>query len=150
MRVALVAAAAGMLALAGCSAGSGITTGTVPGANTGRLIGSPLATGSGDPDVRAVEGGMTGVDVGRSLNAAARAAGQKAEYEALEYGHAGRPTEWKSPEGDFNGVITVGNVYRVNRLDCRHYTHRVLIGGRTRLIDGSACRQPDGVWRILR
>jgi surface antigen len=37
----------------------------------------------------------------------------------------------------------------VNRLDCREYTHNVWIGGRLRVVKGTACREPDGVWRIV-
>ncbi len=73
----------------------------------------------------------------------------KAEYEALEYGRGGQPTEWRSPSGQVSGKVEVGGVTRVNRLDCRDYTHNISIGGRMRVVQGTACRQPDGVWRIV-
>ena len=73
----------------------------------------------------------------------------KAEYEALEYGRAGQPTVWQSRAGNNHGEIKVGSTYQVNRLDCREYTHNIWIGGRLRVVKGTACREPDGVWRIL-
>jgi surface antigen len=148
MRIPILAAAAGTMVLCACS-GSGIVTGAVPGANTGRVVGSPVEVGSGEPTIGPVEGGLMGAEVGRSLNDADRAIALKAEYEALEYGRGGQPTEWRSSSGQVSGKVAVGGVTRVNRLDCRDYTHSISIGGRMRVVKGTACRQPDGVWRIV-
>jgi surface antigen len=90
-----------------------------------------------------------GADVGRSLSAADRAIALKAEYEALEYGRAGQSTVWQSNSSDTRGNVRVGSTYQVNRLDCREYTHDVWIGGRLRTVKGTACRTPDGSWRII-
>lgn len=150
MRVAIMAAALGAVLLGGCGGGSEIMTGSVqPGANTGRVVGSPVASGVGEPAIGPVEGGLMGADVGRSLSAEDRAIALKAEYEALEYGRAVEPIEWRSASGAVAGKITVTPVTRVNRLDCRDYAHNIAIGGRMRVVKGTACRRPDGVWRIL-
>ena len=139
----------GALLLAGCSGKPDVSTGAIPGANAGKVVGSPLAAGAGEAPVGAVEGGLMGADVGRSLDDADRATALKAEYEALEYGRAGQPTVWQSSSGNNHGQISVGASYQVNRLDCREYTHDVWIGGRLRVVKGTACREPDGVWRIV-
>lgn len=141
--------AAGVLFLAACSSGASLQTGAIPGANSEVVEGSPVATGSGEPTVGAVEGGLMGSDVGESLNDADREVALKAEYEALEYGRPGQSTQWRARKGDNRGEIRVGTTYQVNRLDCREYTHNVWIGGRLRVVHGTACRQPDGAWRIL-
>lgn len=143
------ALAAGVLLLAGCAGKPDVPTGAIPGANPGTVVGSPIAAGSGEPAVGPVEGGLMGAEVGRSLNDADRGVALKAEYEALEYGRSGRPTVWQSKSGDNHGEIKVGSTYQVNRLDCREYTHDVWIGGRLRVVKGTACRDPDGVWRIV-
>ena len=148
MRIAVVAALAGALLLGGC-AGSGVRTGAIPGANPGVVLNSPVGAGEGEASVGAVEGGLIGADVGKSLSAADREIALKAEYEALEYGRPGQPTGWRSRSGSIIGTIHVGATYQVNRLDCREYTHNVSIGGRLRVVRGTACRQPDGVWRIV-
>lgn len=150
MRTACVAAFAGVLLLCACRGETGIVTGAIPGANTGHVIGSPVATGEADAaEVGPVEGGLTGADVGRSLSEAERKLALKAEYEALEYGRSGQPTAWQGRSGQNRGQINVGSSYQVNRLDCREYTHNVWIGGRLRVVKGTACREPDGVWRIV-
>lgn len=121
----------------------------VAGANPGIVVGSQVAAGGGEPPVGAVEGALIGADVGRSLTEHDRKVASKAEYEALEYGQPGRPMSWQGGRSGNHGEIAVGSIYQVNRLDCREYTHRVFIGGRPRVARGTACRQPDGVWRIV-
>lgn len=74
---------------------------------------------------------------------------EQAQYEALEYGRPGVPTAWNHPRSGNNGQIVVGQTYEVNRLDCREYTHTVYVGGRANVARGTACRQPNGVWRLL-
>jgi surface antigen len=56
---------------------------------------------------------------------------------------------WRNPDTGNRGEVIAGTVYEVNRLDCREYTHNVAIGGRTRVARATACRQPDGVWRVV-
>jgi surface antigen len=144
-------AATGALALAACATGgSGVErTGTIPGANPGVVIDSPVGSGVGEVPVGALEGALLGADVGASLEDSDRPIALQAEYEALEYGRPGQPTRWRNRKSGNGGEISVGSSYQVNRLDCREYTHTVSIGGRNRVVRGTACRQPDGVWRVL-
>jgi surface antigen len=144
-----LAIAAGALLLFGCSGKPDVSTGAIAGANPGTVIGSPIAVGGAEAEVGPVEGGLMGAEVGRSLNDADRSIALKAEYEALEYGRPGQPTVWQGKSGDNHGEVKVGSAYQVNRLDCREYTHNVWIGGRLRVVKGTACREPDGVWRIV-
>ena len=143
----------GVLGLAACSTNnSGIVTGTIAdrpaGANPGVVIDSPVGTGSTVP-VGAIEGALSGADVGQSLTERDREIALSAEYEALEYGRPGQTTRWRNRKSGNRGEISVGSTYQVNRLDCREYTHTVSISGRNRVVKGTACRQPDGVWRVL-
>ena len=146
----LFAAAAAACLLAACSASNGVITGAVPpGANPGVVIDSPVGTSPEGEMVGALEGALTGIDVGASLTEEDREIALQAEYEALEYGRSGQPTLWRNRASGNSGEISVGTTYQVNRLDCREYTHKVSIGGHNRVVQGNACRQPDGVWRVL-
>ena len=150
MRNRWFATAAAVLAIGACTASNGIVTGAVaPGANPGVVIDSPVGAGEGEAQVGALEGAITGTDVGESLTQEDREIALQAEYEALEYGRPGQSTEWRNRASGNSGEIRVGTTYQVNRLDCREYTHTVSIGGYNRIIQGAACRQPDGVWRVL-
>lgn len=150
---AIVFAATGALLLAACASTSPLVTGavsnTAPGANPGIVVDSPVATGTGQTQLGAVEGGLMGADVGRSLTDADRKLALKAEYEALEYGRSGSRSQWQSRTTGVHGEISVGSTYQVNSLDCREYHHKVYIGGRARVVNGTGCRQPNGVWRIV-
>ncbi len=149
MLKAVAIAGMGALGLAACASSSGVVTGSVPGANPGVIIDSPVGSGAGQAPVGALEGALTGADVGASLTERDRGIALQAEYEALEYGRPGQPTRWRNRRSGNAGEISVGSTYQVNRLDCREYTHEVSIGGRNRVVRGTACRQPDGVWRVL-
>lgn len=144
----IVAALIAALFLPACSM-RGDDRSTVAGANPGIVVGSPVASGEGEAQLGAVEGGLLGADVGLSLTEQDREAALKAEYEALEYGSASQPTQWHGNRSGNQGEVTVGATYEVNRLDCREYTHRISIGGRPRVVRATACRQPDGVWRVV-
>ena len=149
MRNVVMAIGTAAALLAACTTGPEERTGGVPGANSGVVVGSEVAAGAGEAPLGAVQGGLLGADIGRSLEEGDRQLAARAEYEALEYGRAGRPARWTSDRTGNRGEIVVGPGYEVNRLDCREYSHTVFIGGRPRVAKGTACRQPDSTWRIV-
>lgn len=150
-----IAATAGTLFLAACTSGGvgpreGV--GAVAGAVAGGVIGSQIGSGAGRvvaTTVGAVAGGIIGAEIGRALDERDREVALATEYRALEYGRAGRPEVWRSESTGNYGEVVVGPGYTVNALDCRDYTHTVYIEGRARVARGTACRQPDGTWRIV-
>jgi len=148
MRALVFAAAATVLTTA-CTTGLGMVTGAIPGANPGIVVGSPVGSGGDGPPLGVMEAGLTGADIGRSLTPEDRRMALQAEYEALEYARPGQPTEWQNGASGNFGSIVVGASSEVNRLNCREYTHTVYIGGRARPVSGTACRLPDGVWRVV-
>jgi surface antigen len=144
-----VLAAIGAMLVAGCETAPDDGAITTPGANPGVVLGSPVGAGAGEQPLGVVAGAVAGADVGRSLEDSDRPIALQAEYEALEYGRAGQPVAWRNPDTGNRGEVVAGTAYEVNRLDCREYTHNVIIGGRTRVARATACRQPDGVWRVV-
>jgi surface antigen len=139
----------GGLVLGGCETAPDDGAITAPGANPGIVLGSQVGAGAGEPQLGVVEGAVVSAEIGRSLEDSDRPIALQAEYEALEYARAGEPVRWRNPATDNHGEVVVGATYQVNSLDCREYTHNVFIGGRTRVARGTACRRPDGVWRIV-
>lgn len=145
MPKAIVGVTAGAIFLAACTGGQAPS----PGANSGIVEDSRVGAGAGEVPVGAIEGGLLGLDIGRSLSDADRQAALQAEYQALEYGRAGEPIAWRSQDSGVRGEVVVGPSYEVNRLDCREYTHTVYIDGRARVTRGTACRRPEGTWRMI-
>ena len=141
---------AGAMLLAGCTTKEEVAP--VSGAVGGGVIGSQFGSGrdrSPAAAIGALAGGLIGAEIGQSLDERDRQMALEAEYQALEYGRAGQPVEWRSPASGNYGEIVVGPTYEVNLLDCREYSHTVYIGGRARVSRGTACRQPDSTWRIV-
>ncbi|MGQ7792903.1 RT0821/Lpp0805 family surface protein [Faunimonas sp. B44] len=157
MRKTVIAAATASMLVAGCSTGPGggppsEGVGAVAGALAGGVIGSRFGSGAGRvvaTTVGAAAGGLIGASIGRSLDERDHQYAMDAEYRALEYGRAGRPENWRNEQTGTYGEVVVGPGYTVNALDCRDYTHSVYIDGQPRVARGTACRQPDGTWRIV-
>jgi surface antigen len=124
---------------------------TITGAAAGGVIDRelvPVDRESGPP-VGPVAGELLDAPIWRSLTERDRALALKTEYEALEYARPRTYSSWRNPESGNRGRISVGLTSQVNKLDCREFIHEIVIGGRTRVDRGTACRRPNAVWRVL-
>lgn len=70
-----------------------------------------------------------------------------AQFYALQFGRPGAPRAWQGDSGA-SGKISVGPYVRVNSLDCRGFTHQVVVEGRDFERSGTACREDDGHWDV--
>ena len=143
-------------ALAACSGaqGSKETGGTLVGAALGGLVGSKIGGGRGRFAAVAagtLMGAFLGREVGVSLDRADRLYAGRAAADGLEHKASGEPTSWSNPDTGHSGTITPVNTYREpSGRYCREYQQTVTVGGRTEQAYGTACRQPDGSWKIVR
>ncbi len=140
--------------LAACSGaqGSKETGGTLVGAALGGLVGSKIGGGSGRFAAVAagtLMGAFLGREVGLSLDRADRLhAGRAASY-GLEHKASGEPTSWSNPDSGNRGTVTPVRTYQEpSGRYCREYQQTVTVGGRTEQAYGTACRQPDGSWKV--
>jgi surface antigen len=143
------------LVLWGCTgAGPKETGGTVIGAGTGALIGGQFGHGAGrlvGVAIGAVAGGLIGGEIGRSLDARDRAEMERSTQYALETAPVDQRTEWRNPDSGHYGYTTPRKTYRTAEgRYCREYQQTVVIGGREEEAYGTACRQPDGTWKIVK
>jgi len=116
--------------------GAGAVAGAQFGQGTGRLA----ATAGGT-----LLGVLIGTEVGRSLDAADAACA----HESLEYAETGQPVVWRNPDAGAQYTMVPTRTYQASGAYCREYTTRAQVGGRTQEAYGTACRQPDGSWRIV-
>jgi surface antigen len=153
--------AIGMLALAlvasGCaphSAGPREQTGTLLGAGTGALLGAQVGGGRGRLVAVAVgtlAGALIGQDVGRTLDRADQMYMQRNAQYALENAPTRTSTAWRNPDTGNRGEIVPIETYQTSQGQyCREYQQTVWIGGEQQHAYGTACRQPDGSWKIVR
>jgi surface antigen len=155
---------AGTLALAGvfvvtttigCSnmgdtVGTKTVVGGLGGAAAGGLIGA--AAGGGGKGIAAgvILGGLLGGAVGNVLDQRDRKLAQQAAQKSLESAPSGSTTAWKNPDNGNSGTVTPNRTYQTaNGQYCREYTQTINVGGKKQTSYGTACRQPDGQWKIV-
>lgn len=154
----IVTVSVAVLALSACSGGrfgehgGKESVGTLLGAGIGALAGAQVGGGSGRVAAAAVGtllGAYLGNQTGKSLDRADRQYAALAQSEALERAPSGQPTVWRNPDSGNYGDITPTQTYRTSEGQyCREYRHTVNVGGREEQAYGTACRQPDGSWRV--
>jgi surface antigen len=143
------------LSLGACAqeAGPKETVGTLIGAGVGGLLGSTIGSGSGQ--LAAVAGGtllgaFLGREIGASLDRADQAYADRTAQESLENSPSGQTSTWSNPDSGHSGTFTPQPAYPTASGEyCREYQQTVTVGGETQEAYGTACRQPDGTWKIV-
>lgn len=127
--------------------------GTLAGAIGGGVIGHNIGGGAGKT-VATIAGTLLGAAIGSSIGAsldrADMLAYNDASQRALETAPAGRTLPWKNPESGNYGSITPSGYYQNSSGQyCREYTQTIVVGGKKQTGYGTACREPDGTWKIV-
>jgi surface antigen len=147
-----------ILFLAGCSTYDRMSrkeqTGTVVGAGGGALIGQAFGSSTGGKLLGAAIGGVAGAlvgqQVGKYLDNRDQQTMQTTANRALETAPTNDRVAWNNPDTGHSGYFTPTRTYTgANGQPCRDYTQTVLIEGREEQVHGTACREPDGTWRII-
>jgi surface antigen len=141
--------------LAGCANDYGAkqTGGALLGGVGGAVAGAQFGQGTGNIAMTAVGtllGAFVGSEVGKSLDKSDRMYAQQAETRA-HGASIGESIAWSNPESGQSGTYTptrdgtdqAGNY-------CREYQTSVKISGRVEKAYGTACRQTDGTWKVVK
>jgi surface antigen len=139
--------------VAGCAGGISenpkTAIGAAGGAAAGGLIG---AVASGNPAAIAggvILGGLAGGAIGNMLDQRDHQLAAQAAQQALEKAPTGTVVPWTNPDNGHTGAVTPVRTYQVaNGGYCREYQQTVTVGGQQQQSYGTACRQPDGSWKI--
>jgi len=127
--------------------------GTVAGAIGGGVIGSTIGSGAGRTAATiggALLGGMIGNSIGSSLDKADLAAYNATSQRALETAQPGQALPWKNPQTGNYGSVTPSSYYKNSEGQyCREYNQTIVVGGKQQSGHGTACREPDGSWKIV-
>ncbi len=156
MRIKTVAAATVIaLMAAACSSspyGQKQTVGTLGGAALGGLLGSQFGDGTGRlvaTGAGVLIGGLIGSEIGRTMDEQDRMRANQAVTQAHQ-APLGETIVWNNPDSGHSGTVTpVRDGTTSSGLYCREFQQTVTVGGRTETAYGTACRQPDGTWRIV-
>ncbi len=128
--------------------------GALIGAAAGGLVGSQIGRGSGALAATAIGtllGAYAGSEVGKSLDKADQAYAQQAEQRAYA-APTGQTILWNNPESGNQGSFTPlrDGTDQATGAYCREYETTVTVGGKTQKAYGTACRQPDGSWKVVK
>ena len=145
-----------VLVLAACNhaaMGTKQTFGTLGGAALGGLAGSQIGSGKGKlaaVGAGVLLGALLGGEIGKSLDRADRLAMRRTTNSALETRPSGTTTSWRNPDSGNYGTITPQPAFQNTAGQyCREFQQTVTVSGRTQDAYGTACRQPDGTWKIV-
>lgn len=127
--------------------------GTVLGGVGGAVIGSQFGKGSGNLAAVAV-GTLAGAALGNSMGASLDRADQQYlvtnTQSTLEGAKLGTTSSWRNPDSGNHGTITPVRTFEAKSgAYCREYTQTITVGGKTQQGYGTACRQPDGAWKVI-
>ena len=145
-----------VLLLAGCATDGPVreqqTAGAVLGGLIGGVIGHQFGDGRGRTAmtvIAATTGALIGGELARERAISERE--REAAYLALESRPSGEVVRWRDPDLDQHGWYVPQRTWQAaDGRYCREYQQVVVIDGREQRAYGTACRQPDGSWQILR
>jgi surface antigen len=139
--------------LAGCADyGVKETGGALVGAGLGGLAGSQFGKGTGQlaaTGAGVLIGGLLGSSAGRSLDRADEAYYRRTTANTLETLPSGHVQRWQNPDSGNWGTVTPTRTYETSQGFCREYQQTIVVGGKYQESYGTACRQPDGSWRVV-
>ncbi len=161
--IALSIAMIGALALtapgarAACQDGNntGQVLGTVGGAVLGGLLGSKIGGKSTVGKVAgvgggAILGGLAGGALGNYLTCKDEQQVNSANQRALETQPTGTPVAWNNPDSGNSGTVTPTKTYQTQEGQyCREFQQTITVNGKSEQGYGTACRQPDGSWKVV-
>lgn len=138
------------IAMAGCQNMSKQDVGTITGGVAGGLIGSTVGQGSGR--VMAIAAGtLAGAFIGNAVGKSMDDTDRMKMAQAMERNNAGQPAYWRNQRtGAQYRVTPVKNVTVNNNKYCREYQTVATINGEQQKMFGTACRQPDGSWKVVK
>ncbi len=129
------------------------TLGTVLGAGLGALAGSQMGSGKGKlvmVAIGALGGAFAGGQLGKSLDDVDRIKANQTQQKTLENNKDGVSSTWNNPNTGHTGRVTPTKTQKVASGEyCREYEHEITVDGRQEVVKGTACRQPDGSWRVI-
>jgi surface antigen len=134
----------------GCTDMNNQNVGTLSGGVLGGLVGSRFGGGGGQL-VAIGAGTLLGAYLGGSMGKNMDDADKAKMNNALENNTVGQPAYWHNPNTGANYHVTpVKNVSVHGNQYCREYRTTANIAGKEQQVYGTACRKPDGSWKVVK
>lgn len=145
------------LTLTGCKTmqemGPKETTGTVIGAVAGGLIGSRFGHNAGrwvGAAVGSIIGGFFGNMLGQNMDSGDKARSEQAFREATE-APMGETVYWRNDSnGNWGSYRPIRDGNAESGQYCREFVTTAVIGNQRERVYGTACRHPNGTWKVVK
>jgi surface antigen len=125
------------------------TAGAALGAIGAGLIGYAAGGGAAGIIGGALLGGLIGGAIGNHLDQKDKQLAAENAQRTLETARTGNTTIWHNPDNGHSGTFTPTRTYQTSSGQyCRQYTQSIDIDGEQHQAYGTACREPDGSWKI--
>jgi surface antigen len=121
--------------------------GGVIGGAVGGVAGSQIGKGTGKTAAM-IGGTIIGVLVGASIGRSMDEVDHNCVGRILEYAPDRKRIDWASSRGEEYAVVPL-RTFQHDGMYCREYQTAGTIGGKVQHVYGTACRQPDGAWKIM-
>ncbi len=136
--------------LVGCEGGinkQGV--GAVTGGALGGVLGSQVGQGNGRT-AAIIAGTLGGALIGGSIGKSMDTVDQMKANQALESNRSNQTSTWTNPDNNNTYAVTPTRTFTgANGQPCRDFSTNATIGGQNQAVNGTACRDSSGQWRIV-
>lgn len=138
------------LGIGGCATyqGQNEPAGMVIGGILGGMLGGEVDNGRART-AAIIAGTLAGAAIGGAIGRSMDEVDRMKTASTLESVRTGVSSRWQNPDTGYQYAVTPTRTYETSAGPCREYTIDARIGGRTEEVYGTACRQPDGSWKVL-
>lgn len=133
--------------ISGCANWQNSDTGTVLGGVAGGALGSQIGSGTGST-IATVVGTLAGAALGNKVGQRFDQKDRNQFGSALESNQTGNTSSWSNPDTNNNYSVTPTNTYQQGNQPCRNFTMNANVNGQPDKVQGTACRQPNGSWKV--
>ncbi|RJS93752.1 RT0821/Lpp0805 family surface protein [Salinisphaera sp. Q1T1-3] len=146
----LAAAAMAVVMLGGCanSGWNNSDTGTLLGGAAGGALGSQIGSGTGST-IATVVGTLAGAALGNRVGQHFDQKDRRQFGSALESNQTGNTSRWTNPDTNDTYSVTPTQTYQQGNQPCRKFTMNANVNGSPEKVNGTACRQSDGTWKVV-
>ena len=122
--------------------------GMIIGGILGGVLGAQVGKGHGQT-AAIIAGTMIGSSIGGNIGRSMDETDRLKTAHTLETVRTGVSSSWVNPDTRNRYTVVPTRTYeRSAGAPCREYTVDAVVGGKTQKVYGTACRQPDGSWKV--
>jgi surface antigen len=147
----------GMGSLAGCAAieeetgiGQKAQVGAAGGATFGGVVAAVAGASPAWIAASVILGGLTGGVIGDYFDQRDREYHAQSSYQAFQTQGPGGQTTWNNPQTGDSGMTRIdGTFVNAQGQQCKNFTQTLNVHGEAHMVDGVACEQADGTWKVV-